>query len=273
MMSNRAAEAVIETAIPATEYTHSYSTNIRIQNSENTASSSITSSLTSKASWFRRLLGLNRSRNIDKRLASSYASFHVGRFLAIAGSLTLLGGLFLKFLMLHDEQFWSIITWFTASAGLVFIFIGAGLVLWAALVEAQRARKEFEGNLLSGGTTSTQKNSSSNKLRPPSALSSSSFQSSNSRVPILGGNHLEAPSAISGLGQEQSPTGRANNMITLGSDPSVGNSLCVNLPPPPDQQHGKGFPPSPPSEPTPVDVTSSSSNNPSLFSSTTWGKY
>ena len=268
MMSNRAAEAVIETAIPATEYTHSYSTNIRIQNSE----SSITSSSTSKTSWFRRLLGLNRSRNIDKRLASSYASFHIGRFLAIAGSLTLLGGLFLKFLMLHDEQFWSIITWFTASAGLVLIFIGAGLVLWAALVEAQRARKEFEENLHSGGTTSTQKNSSNNKLRPSSALSSSSFQSSNSRVPILGGNHLETPSAISGLGQEQSPTSHANDMITLGADSSVGNSLCVNLPLPPDQQQGKGLTQSSPSEPTPVDVTSSS-NNPSPFSSTTWEKY
>lgn len=269
MMSNRAAEAVIETAIAATEYTSSYSTNIRIQNSENTASSSITSSSTSKASWFRRLLGLNRSRNKDKRLASSYASFHVGRFLAIAGSLTLLGGLFLKFFMLHGEQFWSIITWFTASAGLVVIFIGAGLVLWAALVEAQRARKEFEGNLHSGGTTSTQKGSSNNKLRPPSALSSSSFQSSSSRVPILGRNHLETPSAISG--QEQSPAGHADN--TLGSDPSVGNSFCVNLPLPLDQQHGKGFTSSSPSEPTPVDVTSSSSNCPSPFTSTTWEKY
>lgn len=224
--------SAIETGIPAIEYSHSFTNSNHVRINPETASSSMSSSSAS-CSWFRRALGLTRSRDIDKRLASSYTSFHVGRFLAIAGSLTLLGGLFLKFLMLHDEKFWSVITWFAASTGLVFIFIGAGLVLWAALVKAQKARQEFEEKLHSGKVLPT------NKLRPSSALSSSSFHSNNSRVPILG-NHL-SPSfhQSSGLQQEQSQSGHANK-IEFGNDTSE-NTLCVNLPPP---NHDTGFTPS-----------------------------
>lgn len=221
--------SAVETGIPAIEYSHSYSNSHNVRIHHDIASSS-TSSSSASCPWFRRALGLTRSQDIDPRLASSYTSFHVGRFLAITGSLTLLSGLFLKFLMLHDEKFWSIITWFAASAGLVLIFIGAGLVLWAALVKAQRARQEYEGKLHPVAAPNS-------KLRPSSALSSSSFQSNNSRIPILG-NHLSPSFPSSGLRQEQSPSGRANNKVGIGND-STSNNLSVNLPP---TSQGQGFP-------------------------------
>lgn len=256
--------SAVETGIPAIEYSHSFSTSNNVRfHQETEGSSSEGSSSSNSCSWFRRLLGLHRSRNIDKRLASSFTSFHVGRFLAITGSLTLLGGLFLKFLMLHDEKFWSIITWFAASAGLVLIFIGAALVLWAALVKAQQARKEFEEKLHSSKLAT-----STGKLRPPSALSSSSFNSNNSRVPILG-NHL-SPSTFppsDGLRQDQSPSGHSGSK--LGGNDTIGNNLNVNFA---SSNHGNGFTSSPP-----LEGNDTSSNNPFPDVPTppfsTWEKY
>ena len=109
--------------------------------------------------------------NGDKRLASSYASFVIGKLLSLIGSIGLLAGLTLRFFFLEDENVMRVISYFVVIAS-VFVFgIGAFLVIWTTLYKSQKARAQFDyertGKPLSGG-------------RPASTLSSSSFQSQSS---------------------------------------------------------------------------------------------
>ena len=108
----------------------------------------------------------------DKRLASSYPSFIIGKLLSIVGSIGLLVGLTLKFFFLDDEGTMRVISYFIACCSLVVFSIGAFLVIWATLYKSQKARKEFDCERSGGG-------------RPASTLSSASFQSHSSTTGIL----------------------------------------------------------------------------------------
>jgi hypothetical protein len=105
----------------------------------------------------------------DKRLASSYPSFVIGKLLSLIGSFGLLAGLTLRFFFLEDANVMRVISYFVVVASLVIFGIGAFLVIYATVYKTNKARKQFEYER-------TGKSGSSGR-RPESTLSSTSIQS------------------------------------------------------------------------------------------------
>jgi hypothetical protein len=103
--------------------------------------------------------------NGDKRLASSYTSFVLGRVLSIAGSSLLLVGLFFRFIFMSNDGAAKSIPFTIIGASIVMIVVGATLVIWSAH-KSQVARKLHDQDLLPNNKT----------VRPDSGLSSGSFQ-------------------------------------------------------------------------------------------------
>lgn len=80
----------------------------------------------------------------DKRLARSYRSFVIGRFLGVVSSIGLLLGLTVKFFFLDESSsFGSILSYVIIALSLIVFSISAVLVIWATLYKSAKARREF----------------------------------------------------------------------------------------------------------------------------------
>jgi len=128
----------------------------------------------------RRILKVPQER--DKRLASSYPSFIVGRILGLGSSVGLLVGLFLRFVFLDNDGPWKGISYFIIAVSIMAFAIGALLVIWATLYKSAKVRREMleEKKGMPGPSSSP-----FSPIRPSSTLSSSSFQSHSSATAIL----------------------------------------------------------------------------------------
>lgn len=128
----------------------------------------------------RRILKVPQER--DKRLASSYPSFIVGRLLGLGGSVGLLIGLFLRYFFLDNDGSWKGVSYFIIIVSIITFAIGAVLVIWATLYKSAKARRDLleEKKGIPGPSSPP-----FSPLRPSSTLSSSSFQSHSSATAIL----------------------------------------------------------------------------------------
>ena len=79
----------------------------------------------------------------DKRLARSYMSFIIGRFLGILSSVGLLIGLFVKFFSVSDSSFLSILAFVIIATSICVFSFSAILVIWATVYKSARAREKF----------------------------------------------------------------------------------------------------------------------------------
>lgn len=80
----------------------------------------------------------------DKRLARSYRSFVIGRFLGVLSSIGLVLGLTVKFFFLDESSsFASVLSYVIIAFSLLVFFISAALVIWATLYKSAKARREF----------------------------------------------------------------------------------------------------------------------------------
>ena len=85
--------------------------------------------------------------NGDKRLASSYASFLLGRILSLSGSICLLMGLFFRFIFMGDDGAAKSVPFTIIGTSIVMIVVGASLVIWSAH-KSQEARKRYDQDMI-----------------------------------------------------------------------------------------------------------------------------
>ena len=104
--------------------------------------------------------------NGDRRLASSYPSFLLGRILSLTGSIFLLVGLFFRFIFMGRDGPAKSIPFTIIGASIIMIAVGAMLVIWSAH-KSQTARKLHDQDLI--------QNQKPQDGRPGSGLSSGSF--------------------------------------------------------------------------------------------------
>lgn len=104
--------------------------------------------------------------NGDKRLASSYPSFLLGRILSLTGSISLLVGLIFRYFFMGDDGAAKSIPFTIIGASILMIVVGATLVIWSAH-KSQVARKLHDQDLIP--------NQKSRDVRPGSGLSSGSY--------------------------------------------------------------------------------------------------
>lgn len=104
--------------------------------------------------------------NGDKRLASSYPSFLLGRMLSLTGSISLLIGLFFRFIFMGDDGVAKSIPFTIIGVSIAMVVVGAVLVIWSAH-KSKGARKLYDQDLIS--------NQKPRDCRPDSGLSSGSF--------------------------------------------------------------------------------------------------
>lgn len=87
--------------------------------------------------------GLFAPRDQDRRLATSYPAYIVGRWLALIGSCLLLLGLLIKFILLDRKGAVDILTLVIISISLVGIGVGALCIFWSAR-QARKAQLQYE---------------------------------------------------------------------------------------------------------------------------------
>ncbi|KAI1285795.1 hypothetical protein HDE_11582 [Halotydeus destructor] len=106
------------------------------------------------------ILTFGRKIDSDKRLASAYLSYHVGRFSSLVGSAMLLFGLLIKFVYLGDKRpLISIMVTIIVFGSVAAILFGSIAIFWSA-GKGRKAQLRYEEE---------------RKLRPGSAMSDYSF--------------------------------------------------------------------------------------------------
>ena len=103
--------------------------------------SDASSGMASGGGVWRRLLRV--PANGDKRLASSYASFLLGRLLSLCGSISLLVGLLFRFLFLDEDGPAKSVPFAIIGASFLVIVVGVSLVIWSAR-KSQAARRRHD---------------------------------------------------------------------------------------------------------------------------------
>lgn len=91
--------------------------------------------------WCQKMFSI--APNSDKRLARSYTSFIIGRFLGILSSIGLLIGLFVKFFSMNDSSFVSILAYIIIGTSIGVFSLSAVLVIWATVYKSAKARQKF----------------------------------------------------------------------------------------------------------------------------------
>lgn len=92
--------------------------------------------------WLEKMLSLPKDR--DKRLAKSYPSFIIGRFLAIASSFTLVLGLIIKFYFIENARsIGSIISYVIIGLSTLTFILASILVIYATIYKSTNVRKDF----------------------------------------------------------------------------------------------------------------------------------
>lgn len=92
--------------------------------------------------WYQKMFTI--APDSDKRLARSYPSFIIGRFLGILSSISLLIGFLVKFFFMNESSsFGSIISYVIIGSSVGVFAIAAILVIWATVYKSAKARREF----------------------------------------------------------------------------------------------------------------------------------